>query len=78
MNDLIGYSIGVIVLLAVTGGLAWAVANLFLREAEACPHCGAEPDTTVIDATGREHDICGDCADAFWPDANVITQERAS
>ena len=76
MNDLIGYSIGVIVLLAVTFGLAWAVANLCFREA--CPHCGAEPDTTVIDTQEREHHVCAACAYKQWPNATDITQERAS
>ena len=74
MNDLIGYSIGVIVLLAVTGGLAWAVANLCLHEA--CPYCGADPDTTVIDPTG-EHHVCAACADQHWPNATVYNQEAS-
>lgn len=74
MTDLIGYSIGVIVLLAVTFGLAWAVANLCLREA--CPYCGADPDTTVIDPTG-EHSVCAACADQHWPNATVYNQEAS-
>ena len=49
-------------------------ANLFLREA--CPHCGAEPDTTVIDPTG-EHSVCAACADQHWPNATVYNQEAS-
>lgn len=75
MNDLIGYSIGVIVLLTVTFGLAWAVANLCLREA--CPHCGADPDTTVIDTQEREHHVCAACAYKRWPNATVYNQEAS-
>ena len=75
MNDLIGYSIGVIVLLAVTFGLAWAVANLCFHDA--CPYCGADPDTTVIDTQEREHHVCGACAYQHWPNATVYNQEAS-
>lgn len=76
MPDLIGYALGAGVLIAVTFGLAWAVANLCLHDA--CPYCGAEPDTTVIDTQEREHHVCAACAYKRWPNATDITKERAS